>query len=179
MPTGRVKAEAWGAGWSSGSRPVSPESPASLQVGHPAWKGSGKLPEGDRILVPAFQPCSPPPLPPGAAVWVTFTSRTLSAVSEVRISTSMLLPSGRNMSREAFLAAMPNVSCEHREGTVSAAGPQWGPHRGAVSSVLSRPRGSHPEAHEIPGQKFGAWSLGGGGTEQGLGGVWRGAKAMR
>lgn len=52
VPMGRGKAEAWGAGWSSGSRPVSPKTPASPQVDHPAGRVGGKFPKGDRVLVP-------------------------------------------------------------------------------------------------------------------------------
>lgn len=80
----------------------------------------------------------------GSGVSTKFTSRTLSAVSDVRISTGIFLPSGRNISREAVLVVMLNVSCKQKKSTVNGA------HRaGTVSDFLYLgPQGiRHPETH--------------------------------
>lgn len=82
------------------------------------------------------------------------------------------------MSRGAFLVGTLNVSCEPRENRVSPTETSVGHLMGVtVSSVLSRgPEGlqsqKHTRAQGID------WGVEVGGTGWGLGGVWRGSKAM-
>lgn len=59
----------------------------------------------------------------------------------------MLLPSGRNMSRAALLAVMPNVSCEQRESTVSPTGPSVGHLAAGDSQQCPLPR---PWGYAVP-----------------------------
>lgn len=73
-----------------------------------------KLLEESHVLVPALQQelCLNSVLE--LEFPTKFTSRTLSVVSDVRISTCNLPPAGRNMSRDVVWVAMSNVFCKQK-----------------------------------------------------------------